>query len=137
MAGTNRTQDKDVISRFADGVEDVLRRLVEIPRRKVGEVRDGADARLHDLTTKLRSIDPLDGRVTELERRLNSLEKPAKQPTRRTTTRAKRTATGPASTTASAKSEQPEHDPGPRDDATAKDAEKDDARTGGENEPTG
>ena len=136
MAGTNRTQDKDVISRFADGVEDVLRRLVAIPRRKVGEVRDGADTRLHDLATRLRAIDPLDGRVTELERRLNSLEKPAKQPTRRTTTRAKRTATRHASTTASAKPEQPEHDRGPRDDATAKNAERDDAPAGGENEPT-
>ena len=137
MAGTNRTQDKDVISRFADGVEDVLRRLVETPRRKVGEVRHGADARLHDLATKLRAIDPLDGRVTELERRLNSLEKPIKQPTPRTTRRAKPTTTGHGSTTASTKSEQPEHDRGPRDDATANNAEQDDAPAGGENEPTG
>ena len=128
--------DKDVISRLADGVEDVLRRLVDIPRRKVDEIRDGAEARLHDLATRLRAIDPLDGRVTELERRLNSLEKPATRPARRTTTRAKPTATSRVSTPASAKPQQAEHDRGPRDDATANNAEGEDARAGSENEPT-
>ena len=71
-------------------------------------MRGGVDARLHDLVGKLRAIDPLDSRVTSLERRLASLEKPAKKPTRRTPTRARPTATRRAGTAA-----------GPRDDATA------------------
>ena len=112
----------------------MLRELVDIPRRKVGEVRDGADARLHDLATKLRAIDPLVARVTELERRVNSLEKSAKQPTRRTTTRAKPTATGQASTPAAGTPEQAVHGRGPGDDATKQNAEKDAAPAGGENE---
>jgi hypothetical protein len=127
MAATEESQDKDVIARIADKGEETLRRLVDTPRRMVGDVRGGVDARLHDLASKLRSIDPLDGRVAALERRLESLEKPAKkttrQPakktTRRTSTRPKATATGQAGAIATAKSD---------------DAEKDDAPAGGENE---
>ena len=72
-------------------------------------MRGGVDARLHDLASKLRAIDPLDSRVTSLERRLASLEKPAKKPTRRTPTRARPTATRRAGNCW----------PGPRDGATA------------------
>ena len=88
-------------------------------------MRGGVDARLHDLAGKLRAIDPLDSRVAELERRLASLEKPAKKPTRRTPTRARPTATRRARTAA-----------GTRDDATANTAAEADAPAGGENEPT-
>ncbi len=75
-----------------------MRWLVDTPRRIVVDVRGGVDARLHDLASKLRAIDPLDSRVSALERRLASLEKPAKKTTRRTSTRAKPTATRRAST---------------------------------------
>jgi DNA-binding PadR family transcriptional regulator len=116
MAATKETQDKDVIARLADKGEETLRRLVDTPRRLVG----GVDARFHDLASKLRAIDPLDSRVAALERRLESLEKPAKKTTRRTT-RPKAAATRQVGTGAAAKPD---------------DAEKDDAPAVGENEPT-
>jgi hypothetical protein len=136
MAATKVPQDKDVIARLADKGEETLRRLVDTPRRMVVDVRGGLDARLHGLASKLRAIDPLDGRVSELERRIDSIEKPAKKTTRRTPTRAKPTATRQAGTTAAAKPKQAKHDRGLRDDATASDAETDDAPVGRENEPT-
>jgi hypothetical protein len=135
-AATKRTQDEDVIARLADKGEETVRWLVSTPRRMVFDVRGGVDARLHELASKLRAIDPLDGRVAELERRLASLEKPAKKPTRGTPTRAKPRATRGASTTAAAKSEPAEHDRGARHDATASNAERDDALAAGANEPT-
>ena len=112
MAATKETQDKDVIARLADKGEETLRRIVEVPRRMVGDVRGGVDARLHDLAGKLRAIDPLDGRVAELERRLESLEKPAKKTTR-PTTRSKTTATRRAVTTAAPKPAEAEKDTAP------------------------
>ena len=87
-AATKTTDDQDVISRLADKGEETLRWLVATPRRMVVDVRDEVDARLHDLASKLRSIDPLDDRVTDLERRLGALEKPAKK-TRTSPARAK------------------------------------------------
>jgi hypothetical protein len=127
MAATRRSREDDVISRLADGIEDALRRLVDAPRRVVGDVRDGADTLLYDLARKLRVVDQLDVRVTELERRLNSLEKPAKQPARRATPRAKPVASGQARPTTATKPEQAEHDRGPVDTAIPKSAEEDPA----------
>ena len=63
MAATKETQDKDVIARLADKGEETLRWIVGTPRRMVADVRGGVDARLHDLASKLRAIDPLDSRV--------------------------------------------------------------------------
>ena len=88
-AGDEETEDEDVIARLADKGEDSLRWLVGIPHRMVSDVRGGVDARLHDLAGKLRAIDPLDGRVAALERRLGALEKPARKTTRTSATRAK------------------------------------------------
>ena len=121
MAATKETQDKDVIARLADKGEETLRRIVDTPRRMVGDVRGGVDARLHDLASRLRAMDPLDGRVAELERRLESLEKPAKQPARRTT-RPKAATTPHTGAVALVRPD---------------DAAKDDAPAGGESEPTG
>ena len=70
-------------------------------------------------------MDPLDSRVAELERRLESLEKPAKKPAKKPaprTARPKAAATPQAGTVALARPD---------------DAAKDDAPAGGENEPTG
>ena len=87
MARTRKTQDEDFISQVADAGEDVLRRLVDLPRRAVVGVMDGVDERLHDVATKLRAIDPLARRVAALEERLESLEKPKKTTARRRSTR--------------------------------------------------
>ena len=122
MAATEESQDKDVIARIADKGEETLRRLIDTPRRMVGDVRGGVDACLHEVASKLRSIDPLDDRVAALERRLESLEKPATKTTRRTSSAPKPAATGQARVTVAAKPD---------------DAEKDDAPAGGENAPTG
>jgi hypothetical protein len=85
---TNRPEDKDVISELADAGEDALRRLVDIPRRVLAGARDTADEWFQDIATRLRAIDPLERRVTALEKRLDSLEAPE--------TRTARTASGQA-----------------------------------------
>jgi hypothetical protein len=97
-AAAKRAHDEDVIARLADRGEETVRWFVDIPRRIVGDLRGGVDARLHDAAGRLRALDPLDGRVTEIERRLASLEKPARKITRRTSTRAKPAATSRAGT---------------------------------------
>jgi hypothetical protein len=78
---TGKTQDHDVISRVADAGEDVLRGLsallFSLPRRIVAGTLDGVGDVLHGAATMLGKVDPLDTRVTELEQRLDSLEKPA------------------------------------------------------------
>ena len=129
MAGrTKRTQDRDVISRLADAGEDALRRLVGLPRRIGVVAMDGVEERLHDVTTKLRAIDPLNGRVGEIERRLDSLEQP-KKTTARTASRAKRPRARKASTAPALEPEQAQHDPGRPDDARAEhEREQDQAR---------
>ncbi len=79
------------MSRLADAGEEALQRLAELPGGKpmlkaMGDVRD----RLDDVAAKLRTLDPLERRVTRIEKRLDSLEKP-KAPARRTTTARKST----------------------------------------------
>ena len=90
MAETKRTkQDQDAISRLADAGEDALRRLVDLPRRAAVGVMHRLGERLDDVATKLRTVDPLSRRVTTLEKRIDSLERPKKAPARRASTRAK------------------------------------------------
>src|SRR3954470_24050069 len=84
MPGT-RTQDKDVIARLADSGEDALRRLVDLPRRIAVQAVDDVDERLRDLAARVRELDPLHGRVTARERRIDSLEKKQARPPRRST----------------------------------------------------
>ena len=77
---TETAQDKDVISLVADVGEDVLRGfsvlLFSLPRRIVAGTLDGVGDVLHSAATVLGEDDPLDTRVSELEKRLDSLEKP-------------------------------------------------------------
>jgi hypothetical protein len=100
----------------------------------VVDVRDGVDTRLHDVARRLRAIDPLDGRVTALERRLDSLEKPARKAPRRPPRRAKPAAARQADTTAVAEAKHADHDPEVRDDATGNNAGQR-AVDAGESEP--
>jgi hypothetical protein len=95
MARSRRTQEKDVIARLADAGEEALQRLAELPGGKsmlktMGDVRD----RLDDMAVKLRTLDPLQRRVTAIEKRLDSLEKP-KAPTTRRSSTARKTAARP------------------------------------------
>jgi hypothetical protein len=134
MAGTRRTQDKDVISQLADAGEDALRRLVDLPRRVVVGTMDGVGERLHDVATKLRAIDPLDGRVGAIERRLDSLEHPKKTTARRASTRAKPTRARKASTAPALEPEQAQHDPGRPDAQAGHEREQGEARAEDERE---
>jgi len=85
MAGTRTTHDKDVISQIAHAGEDVLRRLFSLPRRIVAGTLDSMGNRLQGAATKLGKADPLDGRLTALEKRLETLEKPGKAPRKAST----------------------------------------------------
>jgi hypothetical protein len=116
MAGTRRTQDKDVISRIADSGEDALRRLVDLPRRIVVQAVDDVDDRLHDLAARVREIDPLYRRVAAIEKRLDSLEK-TKKGTGRTVKRAKPARAHSASAAPAAEPEQAGHEPSRRDES--------------------
>jgi hypothetical protein len=137
MARTRRTQEKDVIARIADSGEDALRRLVDLPRRIVGQAVDDADARLHDLAAKVREIDPLYGRVAALERRVDALEKraPAR---RRASPRGKPTRTARASPTLQPEPlEQATRQHDPSDDSRAEEGgEQGQARPEGQGERT-
>jgi len=77
-----RSRGLDARSVVADVGEDVLRGLslllFTLPRRIVAGTLDGAGNRLHDAAKRLGKGDPLDDRVTALEKRLAKLEKPGK-----------------------------------------------------------
>jgi hypothetical protein len=93
MARSRRTQEKDVITRLADAGEEALQKLGELPGGKsmlkaMGDVRD----RLDDVAAKLRALDPLERRVSRIEKRLDSLEKPRPATVRRSAAARKRTA---------------------------------------------
>jgi len=88
MPRSRKTQDKDVITRLADKGEEALQKLGDLPGgksllRAVGDIR----ARLDDTTMKLRKLDPLERRVSSIEKRLNALEGPKKSTTKRTAKR--------------------------------------------------
>jgi hypothetical protein len=90
MPRTRRVQDKDVIARLADAGEEALQRLAELPGGKaVLETMNGVRDRLDDVATRLRALDPLERRVSAIEKRLDSLQSPRKTTARRKTTRAK------------------------------------------------
>jgi hypothetical protein len=79
-----RKQQKDVITRLAETGEEALHRLAELPGgARFAEAANALRDRVDDLAKRMRSLDPLERRVAELERRLDALSKPAK---RRTTT---------------------------------------------------
>ncbi len=74
-----KPEDKDVIARLADAGEDVVKRLGEMPGgQRLIDAAQGLRERLDEVQRRLRSLDPLEKRVTELEKRLASLERKAK-----------------------------------------------------------
>jgi hypothetical protein len=97
-----RKQQTDVISRLAQTGEEALQRLAELPGgtrflQAANALRDQVD----EVTKRMRSLDPLERRVSELERRLDELSKPAakprkpaRRPTARSTTRSRSASTG-------------------------------------------
>jgi len=88
MPRSRKTQDKDVITRLADKGEEALQKLGDLPGGKsllkaVGDIR----TRLDETSAKLRKLDPLERRVSSIEKRLNALEGPKKSTTKRTAKR--------------------------------------------------
>ncbi len=96
-----RKTQKDVIKRLTETGEEALQRIVELPGGpKVVEAANAVRDRVDDLTKKVRRLDPLERRVTELERRLDALSKP--KPARKSGS-ASASAKGRASSSARAK----------------------------------
>lgn len=81
-----RKADKDLITRLADAGEDVLHRLEELPGGKaMTEAANVLRKRLDELAVRLRSLDPLEKRVSALEKRLDALERRGKATAREPT----------------------------------------------------
>ena len=74
-----QAQQKDLLSRLADAGEDALGKLVELPGgQRAVETFNQLKNRVDELQSRLRSLDPLERRVTQPEKRLDELEnKPA------------------------------------------------------------
>ena len=71
MAETN----KDLLTRLADRGESVVGRITDLPGAKaLMERTTSLTKQLNDVQRRLRSLDPLEQRVTALEKRVNSLE---------------------------------------------------------------
>jgi hypothetical protein len=76
-----RTDQKDLLGRLADAGEDAFGRLADLPGGgRVVEAVHGLRDRVDELSQRVRSIDPLARKVSELEQRLEALEgaKPAR-----------------------------------------------------------
>jgi hypothetical protein len=79
-----QTGERDLVSRLAGAGEDAMQRLGELPGGKA--LLDTAQSfreRLDEVAARIRTIDPLEKRVTALEERLSALEKKSKPAARR------------------------------------------------------
>jgi hypothetical protein len=95
-----KQQQKDVLQRLADSGEEALQKFIaDLPGgSKVVGAANSLFARVDELSKRMRSLDPLERRVAELEKRLDALTKPA--PAKRRTTAKKTTTRKPASSRA-------------------------------------
>jgi hypothetical protein len=94
MAETN----KDLMARLADRGEQVVGRITDLPGAKTAMDRMTAlTKQLNETQRRLRALDPLEKRVTALEKRLEKLEgKGSGSSAKRSTTRKKTTTPKPA-----------------------------------------
>lgn len=67
--------EQDLISKFADRGEEAIHQALDV----VGGLRDRVD----DVYKRVRSLDPLEKRVRELERRLDEIAPKKKKPAAR------------------------------------------------------
>jgi hypothetical protein len=74
MAENAKADNAHAISRLADSSEETIRNLVALPLRMLAGTLGIFEAVLRTAADTLREMDPLDERVVELERRLDSLE---------------------------------------------------------------
>ena len=96
--------DKDILTRLADRGEQVVGRITELPGAKaIMDSTTSLGKRLDEVQKRLRSIDPLEKRVTAVEKRLDKLEgkgSAKRAPAKRTTKSASASKTTKKSTTA-------------------------------------
>src|SRR5262245_12623449 len=88
-------QQKNVLQRLADSGEETLQKFIaDHPggTRVVGAAKS-VFARVDELTMMMRSLDPLERRVAELERRLDAMTKPASRSGAKRTTTPRKTST--------------------------------------------
>jgi TolA-binding protein len=79
--------NKDILTRLADRGEQVVGRITDLPGAKMLlDTTTALTKRIDDMQRRLRSLDPLEKRVTALEKRLEKLEgkSSAKPATKRT-----------------------------------------------------
>jgi ABC-type Fe3+ transport system substrate-binding protein len=100
-----KKQQKDVLQRLADSGEEALQKFIaDLPGgSKVVGAANSLFARVDELSRRVRSLDPLEKRVAELERRLDALTKPKSKPKPAAsgTTTARKTSTSRARKTSS------------------------------------
>jgi len=101
-----KQQQKDVLQRLADSGEEALQKFIaDLPGgSKVVGAANSLFARVDELSKRVRSLDPLEKRVAELERRLDTLTKPKSKPKPKpaaSTTTARKTSTSRARKTSS------------------------------------
>ena len=87
--------NKDLLTRLADRGEQVVGRITDLPGAKtIMDTTTSLGKRLDEVQKRLRSIDPLEKRVTVLEKRLDKLEGKGatkRAPAKRTTRTASKT----------------------------------------------
>jgi hypothetical protein len=94
---TKNGGQKDVITRLAEQGEEAFQRIAElVGGARFVEAMNGMRDRVDDMSKRLRSLDPLEKRVAELERRLDALSRPARAATTRKTTSTAAKSTKPA-----------------------------------------
>ena len=74
MAENAEADNAHAISRLADSGEEAIRNLVALPLRILAGTLGIFEAVLLRTADTLREMDPRDGRIVELERRMDSLE---------------------------------------------------------------
>jgi len=119
VARKTRADTADAISRLADSSEEAVRDLVAFPLRVLIGTLDFLEAQLHKASDSLREIDPIDERVVQLERRVDSLEKrtTGRRKVQRTTAQATRRASGVEREPVDHSADRPQAEPGSAVDA--------------------
>ena len=77
MVQRAETSSSSAISRLADSGEDAMRDLVALPLRLLAGALGIFEALLRTAADAVSEVDPIDERVVDLEKRVNSLEKQA------------------------------------------------------------
>jgi DNA anti-recombination protein RmuC len=83
----SQQNNKGLLAKLADRGEQVVGRITDLPGAKALVDRTGAlTKQINDMQRRLRSLDPLEKRVTALEKRLEKIEGKGSS-AKRTTTR--------------------------------------------------